>query len=105
MELTNVFHAGRIYEGTKRFAADDKISEIKSQCDYPMILSYYKEFDSDEIWISVVNAHQKLSDTFNVYFQNGVTESFYLAPGQMKLIRYNDIVERGKQDLAKKRRA
>lgn len=97
MELTDVFHAGRIYEGTKRFAADDKIAEIKSQCDYPMILSYYKEFDTDEIWISVVNAHQTLSDLFNVYFQNGVTRSFYLAPGQMTLIRYADIVESGKK--------
>lgn len=93
MELTNVFHVGRIYEGTTRFHADDKITEVKSQYDYPMIISYYKEFDSDEIWISVVNAHQRLADKVNIWFANGKQRSEFLAPGQMLLLKYEDIVK------------
>lgn len=98
MKLTNVYHVGRIYEGTTRFHADDKILEVKSQYDYPAIVSYYKEFDSDEVWISIVNAHQQLADKVNVYFKNGVVKSEFLAPGQMILWKYSDILKLGKEN-------
>ena len=93
MELIDVFHAGRVYEGTKRFYAHGDIMEIKSDKDYPMILSYYKEFDTDKIWISVVNAHQSLSDRFNLYLKNGKTKSYYLAPGQMRLVSLEELLK------------
>lgn len=92
MELTEVYHVFKIYEGTKRFYSDGIIDEVQARHEYPVILSYYKEYDSEEKWVSVVNAHQRLSNNITLLFANGEKRSCWLAPGQIKLYKLSEII-------------
>ena len=91
MELTAVYHTGHIYDPAKRFCTDETIKEINGKNPYPTIISYYKEFDSDERWVSFVNGHQRYSNLLRVYFTNGESRVFWLAPGEMKLFKLSEI--------------
>lgn len=86
MEVTDVYHVGHIYDPRRRFCADDILLDINGKNSYPTILTYYKEYDSDKRWMSVVNAHQRLANRITLKYQNGKEETFWLAPGEMKLI-------------------
>ena len=91
MELTAVYHTGHIYDPAKRFCADETLKEVTGKYAYPTIISYYKEFDSEERWLSIVNAHQRYTNLIRVYFQNGAYRVFWLAPGEMKLFKLSEI--------------
>ena len=91
MELTAVYHTGHIYDPAKRFCSDEIIREINGEFTYPTIVSYYKEFDSEERWVSFVNAHQRYANLLRVYFQNGESRVFWLAPGEIKLFKLSEI--------------
>lgn len=96
MELTDVYHTGHIYDPRKRFCSDETIKEVNGKFSYPTIISYYKEFDSDERWVSIVNAHQKYANLLTVYFTCGVKKVFWLEPGGMKLFKLSEILEEAK---------
>lgn len=91
MELTEVYHTGHIYDPAKRFCSDETIREVNGKFSYPTIISYYKEFNTEERWISIVNAHQRYSNKITVYFACGVTKTFWLEPGGMKLFKLSEI--------------
>lgn len=86
MEVTDVYHVGHIYDPKHRFCADDILLDINGKNSYPTILTYYKEYDSEKRWMSVVNAHQRLANRITLKYKNGKEETFWLAPGEMKLI-------------------
>lgn len=87
MEMTAVYHTGHIYDPRRRFCADDILLDINGKFSYPTILTYYKEYESGDRWMSVVNAHQRLANRITLKFQNGREEAFWLAPGEMKLLK------------------
>ena len=91
MELTAVYHTGHIYDPSKRFCSDETIREVNGKFPYPTIISYYKEFESDERWVSIVNAHQRYANKITLYFTCGETQTVWLAPGEMKLFKISEI--------------
>lgn len=88
MEMTDVYHLGHMYNSGKRFCKDDTIENIQSKFAYPIIITYYKEFNSEKRWVSIVNGHQRFANQITVQFADGKGEktSFWLAPGEMKLL-------------------
>lgn len=86
MELTAVYHVGHIYDPRKRFCADEILLDVNGKFSYPTIISYYKEYESEKRWMSVVNGHQKLANRITLKFQSGKEETFWLAPGEMRLL-------------------
>lgn len=90
MEMTAVYHVGHIYDPKKRFCADEILLDVNGKFSYPTIISYYREYESEDKWMSVVNAHQRLANQITLKFQNGREQVFWLAPGEMKLIRLAD---------------
>ena len=97
MEMTEVYHTGHIYDPAKRFCSDDIITEINGEFTYPAIITYYKEFDSEERWVSIVNGHQRYANLFRVYFTCGEKRVFWLAPGEMKLFKLSEILDAAKK--------
>ena len=91
MELTDVYHAGQIYNPEKRFCSDETLKEVDAQFGYPTIISYYKEFDTEEKWVSIVNAHQRNVNKITVTFTCGYKKTFWLAPGEMKLFKVSEV--------------
>ncbi len=91
MELTDVYHVGHIYDPSMRFCADDTVKEVRGDRHYPAIVSYFKEFDSDERWVCVVNAHQRYSNLMTVDFTCGASYRFWLAPGELRLFKISDV--------------
>ena len=85
MELTAVYHLGHLYDEEKRFVYDEHIKEILTDRKFPVIISYYKEFNSEKKWVSFVNGSQKYSNLFRITFTDGRKEVFWLAPGEMRL--------------------
>ena len=99
MELTDVYHTGHIYDPTKRFCADDTIAEVNGKFSYPTIISYYKEFDSEERFVSIVNGHQRYANLITVYFACGVMKKVWLAPGEMKLYKLSEIEKEANESI------
>ena len=91
MEMTAVYHTGHIYDPSKRFCSDEILREVTGRFTYPTIITYYKEFDSEERWVSVVNAHQRYANLIRLYFTCGKNEVVWLAPGEMKLFKLSDL--------------
>lgn len=91
MELTDVYHVGHIYDPAKRFCSDDTVKEVRGDRHYPVIVSYFKEFDSEERWVCVVNAHQRYSNLLTVEFTCGAKYRFWLAPGELRLFKLSDV--------------
>ncbi len=94
MELTAVYHTGHIYDPSKRFCRDEIIEEVNGKFSYPTIISYYKEFDSDERWVSFVNAHQRYANLVRIKFACGAKRDVWLAPGEMKLFKLSEIEQK-----------
>lgn len=90
MELISVYHTGHIYDPKKRFCADDILLDVNGKFSYPTIISYYKEYDTGKKWMSVVNAHKRHANKITLKYQSGLEESFWLACGEMKLIRIDE---------------
>jgi hypothetical protein len=91
MELINVYHHGHLYDASKRFIYDEYISDIFTDRKFPIIISYYKEFDSEKKWLSIVNGSQKYANLFKMTFTNGHKETFWLAPGELRLLNLDEI--------------
>lgn len=87
MEMTAVYHVGHIYDPEKRFCADDILLDVNGQFSYPTIITYYKEYEGGARWMSVVNAHQRLANQITLKFQTGEQKVFWLAPGEMRLLK------------------
>ena len=85
MELEFVYHF--TYGKDK---VDERLKDIYVDRPYPVLVSYYKEFNSDKKWVSFVNGSQKLANRIDVTFKNGVKEAFWLAPGEMRLFDLNE---------------
>ena len=85
MELTAVYHLGHLYDEEKRFVYDEHIKEILTDRKFPVIISYYKEFNSEKKWVSFVNGSQKYANLLRITFTDGRKEVFWLAPGEMIL--------------------
>ena len=83
--VTEVYHAGHIYDPRKRFCSDEYILDVNGKYSYPTIITYYNEYDSQEKWVSFVNASQRSSNKLTVKMQNGKEHVFWLAPGEMKI--------------------
>ncbi len=90
MEMTHVYHTGHIYDPKKRFCEDELLKDINAKFSYPTILTYYKEYETEKRWMSVVNAHQRLANKIILRYQNGKEEVFWLAPGEMRLIEIDE---------------
>ena len=99
MELTKVYHTGHIYDPTKRFSSNDTIKEVNGKFSYPTIISYYKEFEGEERWVSIVNGHQRYANLLTVYFANGVMKKVWLAPGEMKLYKLSEIEKEANENV------
>ena len=83
MELEAVYHLGDSYD--KKFVYDEHIKEIVTDRKFPVIISYYKEFNSEKKWVSFVNGSQKYANLLRISFTNDKKETFWLAPGEMRL--------------------
>ena len=90
--VIDVYHVGHIYDPRKRFCADEYISDVNGKYSRPTILTYYKEYDGEEKWVSIVNAHQRLSNKITLKMQNGKEHVFWLAPGEMRLEKLSDLL-------------
>ena len=90
MEMTAVYHTGHIYDPRKRFCADEVLLDVNGKFSYPTITTYYKEYESGDRWLSIVNAHRRLANKITLTFQNGEQRVFWLAPGEMKLIKLDE---------------
>ena len=93
IEMTEVYHTAHIYDPARRFCEDEYISTVNGKHSYPTIITYYKEMDSEEKWLSVVNAHQRYANHVTVNFKNGKELSCWLAPGEMKLVKLSDFFD------------
>lgn len=87
LEMTAVYHTGHIYDPKKRFCADDVLLDVNGKFSYPTIITYYQETGTKQRWMSVVNAHQRLSNRIKLTFRDGKVEQLWLAPGEMKLMQ------------------
>ena len=86
MELTDVYHFDKSNK-------DENIEELITDRDFPIIISYYKEFDSDKKWMSFVNASQRFPNLLRITFKGGHKETFWLAPGEMRLFPFSEVVQ------------
>ena len=91
--MTNVYHVGHIYDPGKRFCEDEYIKDVNGKYSLPIILSYYKEYDGEERWISLVNGDQRRANQITLTMQNGSKKSYWLAPGEMHLERLSDLLK------------
>ncbi len=91
LRVTDVYHVGHLYDPNHRFCADDILQDVNGKFSYPTILTYYKHTETGEKWLSVVNAHQRLSNRITLKCQNGNEHTFWLACGEMKLINVNNL--------------
>ena len=91
--MTNVYHVGHIYNPDKRFCEDEYIKNVNGKYSLPIILSYYKEYDGEERWISLVNGDQRRANQITLTMQNGSKKSYWLAPGEMHLERLSDLLK------------
>ncbi len=92
IEMEKVFHTGHIYDPAKRFCEDDTVKALCGRNPYPTILTYYREFESGDRWISVVNAHQRFSNQITLTFAKSLKEvTFWLASGEMRLFKLKDV--------------
>ena len=91
MELVNVYHLGHIYDENKRFVYDEYIKDVMVDRKLPVIISYYKEFNSDKKWVSFVNGSQKYASILRITFSKGHKEVFWLAPGEMRLFDLDEV--------------
>lgn len=98
MQLTDVYHTGHIYDPSKRFCSDETIREVNGKFSYPTIISYYKEYETGERWVSIVNAHQRYANLLRVYFACGELRNVWLAPGEMKLFKISEIEQSAKAE-------
>ena len=90
--MTDVYHVGHIYDPRKRFCADEYIFDVNGKYSHPTIITYYKEYDSEEKWVSIVNADQRLSNKITLKMQSGKEHVFWLAPGEMRLEKLADLI-------------
>lgn len=90
--MTDVYHVGHIYDPRKRFCADEYIFDVNGKYSHPTIITYYKEYDSEEKWVSIVNADQRLSNKITLKMQSGKEHVFWLAPGEMRLEKLSDLI-------------
>ncbi len=91
MELQEVYHAGHIYDPAHRLVSDEIIKEVTAQRAYTTIVSYFKEFDSEERWVCIVNGHQRFTNLITVDFTCGASYKFWLAPGELRLFKLSDV--------------
>ena len=90
--MTDVYHVGHIYDPRKRFGADEYILDVNGKYSHPTIITYYKEYDSEEKWVSIVNAHQRLSNKITLKMQSGKEHVFWLAAGEMRLEKLSNLI-------------
>ena len=86
MELVDVYHLNNSYHGSKTFKPDEYVEKIVLDRELPVIISYFQEFDSEKKWVSFVNCSQKYANLFRLTFKGGHQETFWLAPGEMRLL-------------------
>lgn len=91
VELEDVYYLGDIYDDSRRFVYDEYITNIRLDRKLPVIISYYKENDSDHKWVSFVNASQKNSNLFRISFKGQPEVVFWLSPGEMKMFDLSKI--------------
>ncbi len=91
LTVTDVFYVGTVFDPARRFCADEVLSDVNGKFSYPTILTYYEETETKKRWLSVVNAHQRLSNRITLKFHNGTDCTFWLAPGEMRLIELKDL--------------
>ena len=90
MEVTEVYHTGHIYDPARRFCEDENIQEVTGRFSLPTIITYYKEFDSEARWVSILNASQRRVNEITVKFACGKVHTFWLAPGELKLFKLGE---------------
>ena len=91
MELEDVYHLNHIYKENQEVKESEFIKELKIERDFPVIVSTYKEFDSDKRFISFVNGSQTHANLFRLTWKNEKKETFWLAPGELALFSLDDI--------------
>lgn len=93
MELVDVYHLNDEYHGSKTFKEDEYIEKIVLDRKMPVIISYFQEFNSDKKWVAFVNGSQKYANLFRVTFKGGHKETFWLAPGEMRLLDLDKVTQ------------
>ena len=91
--VTDVYHVGHIYDPKKRFCEDEYILDVNGKYSKPTIITYYKEYESEEKWISVVNADQRLSNRITVKLKNGKQKVLWLATGEMYIEKLSEFIK------------
>ena len=88
MELVDVYHINDpLYLG-KKVEKDDNFS-LKTDRDFPVIVSYYQEINGNKKYLSFVNGSQKFSNLLRITFKGEKKEDLWLAPGEMKIFELN----------------
>lgn len=90
--MTDVYHVGHIYDPRRRFGEDEYILDINGKYSHPTILTYYKEYESDERWVSLVNADQRLSNKITLKMKSGKEHVVWLAPGEMWIKKLANLI-------------
>lgn len=93
MELVDVYHLNDEYHGSKTFKEDEYIENIVLDRKMPVIISYFQEFNSDKKWVAFVNGSQKYANLFRITFKGGHKETFWLAPGEMRLLDLDKVTQ------------
>ena len=92
MELMDVYHLNDpLYLG-KTPQNDDNFT-IKTDRDFPVIVSYYQEMNGDKKYLSFVNGSQRFSNLLRITFKGGKKEDLWLAPGEMKIYDLAEVVK------------
>ena len=93
MELEEVYHLNDDNEYIDTFKCDEYIKDIVLDRKFLTIISYFKEFGSGKKWVSFVNGSQKYANLFRLTFANGHKETFWLAPGEMRLFDLEEVMK------------
>ena len=92
MELIDVYHINDpLYLG-KKVEKDENFS-IKTDRDFPVIVSYYQEINGNKKYLSFVNGSQRFSNLLRIIFKGDKKEDLWLAPGEMKIFDLAEVIK------------
>ena len=91
MELVDVYHLNDpLYLGKKDIK--DASCAVKTDRNFPVIVSYYQEFNSDKKYLSFVNGSQRFSNLLRIVFKGDKKVDLWLAPGEMRLFDLAEVI-------------
>lgn len=83
IKLHSIYHINDNYHYGKKWLPDSYIEKIETKQQYPLIISYYKEYGGNGEYVSIVNVSQTRQNHIKSYFRNGDVKEAWLAPGEI----------------------